>query len=88
VQSPDHLQRQRAPTVEHLVDAIAAADEGNKVAWLQSVLVHVVFDRLHRVRRVDRVVPAFPRLDQSYQHVEVIALWLAALRRHQAFDLF
>jgi len=48
------------------MDAVTAADEGNKVGWLQSVLVHVVFDCLHRIRQVDRVVPAFPRLDQGY----------------------
>ena len=63
MQPRDHLERQRAAAVEHLMDAIAAADEGNEVARLKSVLVQMVFDRFHRVREVHRVVPALPCLD-------------------------
>jgi len=58
--APDHLERRRAPAVEHLVDTIAAADGGNEVAWLKSALVHTVFDRLHWVGEIERVVPGHP----------------------------
>jgi tRNA(fMet)-specific endonuclease VapC len=81
------FERERAPAIKDLVHPVAAADEGNEVARLKSVLVHMVFDRLHRVREVHRVVPALPCLDQGHQHIEAIALWRAALRGHQAFDL-
>jgi len=60
------------------MDAVAAADEGNKVARLKSVLIHVVFDRFHRIGKVERIVPALPRFDQRHQDIEVIALGRAA----------
>ena len=46
MQSPNHLQRQRAPTVEHFVYSIAAANERDEVARLKPILVHVILYRL------------------------------------------
>ena len=41
MQSPNHLESQRPPPVEHLMDTITAPDERNKVARLKSVLIHM-----------------------------------------------
>src|SRR5580692_6034746 len=72
MQSPDHFERQRAPSIEHLVHAVTTANEGNEVARLQPILIHMVLDRLH----------------QRDKHVEAITLGRVALRDHQALDLF
>ena len=53
MQSPNHFQRERAPAIENLVHPVAAADEGNEVARLKPVLVHMILDRLHRVRKIE-----------------------------------
>ena len=61
MQSPDHLER-KWPSAIELVHAVSAADEGNQIARLKPVLVHVIFDRLHRVGG-DRADNAFaPKL--------------------------
>ena len=74
VQSPDHIERQFAPAIEHFVHAITAADKRDEVARLQSALLHVVSDRLYRVRQVQPVMLPFPSLDQRNQYIEPIAL--------------
>jgi hypothetical protein len=56
----------------------ATADEGNKIARLASVLVHMVFDCLNRFGKPERIVLAFPCLDQRHQHIEAVALRRAA----------
>jgi hypothetical protein len=38
----------------------------------------VVFDRFHRIGKVERIVPALPCLDQRHQDSEVIAPGCAA----------
>jgi len=68
------------------MDAIAIADEGNKIARLKSVLVHMVFDCLNWIGKTERVVPAFPCLDQRHEYIEAIALWRAALCHHQVLN--
>ena len=68
------------------MDAVAAANEGDEVARLKAILVHVIFDRLHRVWQVERIMFAFPCLDQRDQHIESIAFRGVALRRHEALD--
>jgi hypothetical protein len=68
------------------VHAVATADEGNEVTWRKAILVHVIFDRLHRVRQVERIMFALPCLDQRDQHIESIAFGRVALRHHEALD--
>jgi len=46
------------------MDAVSAADERNKIARFKSVLIHMVFDRLHRLEKVERIVLALPCLHQ------------------------
>jgi hypothetical protein len=86
VQSLNHLECQRSPTVEYLMDAVATADEGNEIARLKSLLVHMVFDCLNWVGKPEWIVLALPCLDQCHQHIEAIALRRAALRPHQALN--
>ena len=74
------LSVQLALAVEHLVHAIAAADEGDEVARLKPISVHVILDRFHRVRKVERIMFPLARLDQRDQHVESIAFGGVALR--------
>ena len=45
MQSPDHIERQLAPAIEHFVHPIAAADKGDEIARLRSACSH----RLHRI---------------------------------------
>ncbi len=73
VQSPDHTERQLAAAIEHFVNAVATADKRNEVARLQSALLHVIPNGLHRVRKIKPVMLALPRLNQRNQHVEPIA---------------
>src|SRR5674476_1186040 len=88
MQPPDHFERERAPSIEHLVHAVPTADEGNEVARLQPILIHMVLDRLHRVGKIHRIMLPLPRLHQRDKHVEAITLRCVALRDHQALDLF
>jgi hypothetical protein len=37
MKAPDHLECERAPTVEHLVYTIAGADEGNEVTRFKPI---------------------------------------------------
>src|SRR6266511_1790406 len=67
--------------------AIATADERNEIARLQSILVHVVFDRLYWIRKIKPIVAALPRFDQSHKDVQSITFWRAALSHHQALNL-
>jgi hypothetical protein len=39
------------------VHPIAAADEGNEVTRLKPVLIHMILDRLHRVRKIPISMP-------------------------------
>jgi len=48
MQASDHGQRQRALVVQHLVDAVAASDEGFQILDGQAALFHAELDRLHR----------------------------------------
>ena len=83
----NHIERQLAPAIEHFVNAIAAADKGNEIARLQSTLLHVVSDRLHRVRQIEPVMLAFPCFDQRNQYIEPIALGRIAPGIHQSLNL-
>ena len=69
------------------MDPISASDKRNEVARLQSALLHVISDGLHRVRQIQSVMLAFPGLDQRDQYVEPIAC--GELRRAfiKPFDL-
>jgi len=48
MQPPDHFERKRAPAIKYLVHPVAAADEGNEVAWLKPILVHMILNCLNR----------------------------------------
>jgi hypothetical protein len=54
--------------------AVPAADERNQVSRGEAALIHVILDRLDRVREVDGIMLALPRLDQRHQHLEAVAL--------------
>ena len=69
------------------MDAVTTTDEGNKIARLKSLLVHMVFDYLNWVGKTEWVVLAFPGLDQRHQYIEAIAFRRAAFRRHQALNV-
>src|SRR5439155_23774206 len=71
-----------------LVHAVTTADEGNEVARLQPILIHVVFNCLHRVWKIHMIMLALPRLHQRDKHVKAITLRGVALRDHKALDLF
>ena len=73
MQSSNHVEGQFAAAVQHLMHAVAAADKGNEIARLKPILIHVILDRFHRVRQIERVMLLFESLDQRYQHVEPIA---------------
>ena len=62
------------------MDAVTTTDEGNKIARLKSLLVHMVFDCLNWVGKTERVVLAFPCLDQRHQYIQAIALRRAIFR--------
>jgi hypothetical protein len=74
MQPPYHFERQRAFTIEHLVHAIAAADEGNEIAGLKTALLHMIPDRLNGVGKVEWKALAFPGLHQRHEHVQAIPL--------------
>src|ERR1041384_1201895 len=86
MQLPDHFQGQRTASVEHLIHTIAAADEWNEIAWLETLLVHMEFDRLDWIGKIQGIVLLLPGLDQRDQDVETIPLGSVALRGHQSFD--
>ena len=65
VQPPNHFECQRPPAIQYFMYTIATADEGNEIARLKSVLVHVIFDRLHWIWEIKWIVVAFPGLDES-----------------------
>jgi hypothetical protein len=60
VQPPDHIERELASTIQHFVRAISAADKGDQAARLQPPLLHVVSDRLDRVRQIERLMLSLP----------------------------
>ena len=55
------------------MDTVTAANERNEIARFKSVLIHMVFDRLYWVGKVERIVSALPCLNQRHQHIEAIA---------------
>jgi hypothetical protein len=65
LQPPDHLEGQRALAIEHLMHAIAAADEGNQIARLKPALLHLISDRLNRIGKVERTNVCVPRLPRK-----------------------
>jgi hypothetical protein len=69
------------------MDAITIPDEGNEIARLKSLLVHMVFDRLNWVGKTEWVVLALPCLDQRHQNIEPVAFQRAAFRPHQALNV-
>jgi len=87
MQSPYHFERERAPAIQNLVHPIAAADEGNEVTRLKPVLIHMILDRLHRVWKIEPIMPPLPGFDQCHKHVEAITLGRVTPRGHQALDL-
>ena len=80
MQSPDHFERERAPAIENLVHPVAAADEGNEVARSKPILVHMILDRLHRIRKIEPIMLPLPGFDQCHKHVEAIAIGRVARR--------
>src|ERR1035437_7415978 len=86
MQSPDHLERQRPSAIEHFVHAISAADEGNEITRLEAVLFHMIFDRLHRVGEIERIMFPLPGLHQRDKQIKPVALGSIAFRRHKALD--
>src|ERR1700722_927351 len=88
MKSPDHFERERALSTQYLVHAVAIADEGNEVARLQPILIHMVLDRLDRVWKIHWIMLPLPRLHQGDERVEAITLRRVAFRDHQALDLF
>jgi len=87
MQSPNHFERERASTIENLVHPVATSDEGNEIARLKPALVHMILDRLYRIRKIEPIMLPLPGFHQCDQHVEPIALGRVALRSHQALDL-
>ena len=69
------------------MDAVTTTDEGNKIARLKPLLVHMVFDCLNWIGKTEWIVLVFPGLDQRHQHIEAIAFRSAAFRRHQALNV-
>jgi len=69
---PDHFKRQRPATVDHLSDATSRADEGLKIFARQVHLFHAEFDRLNRIRRVDRMVLSLVILSENQEHIQDI----------------
>ena len=47
------------------MDAVTAPNKRNKVAWFKSVLIHIVFDRLYRIGKIERVVSTLPCLQPA-----------------------
>jgi len=87
VQATDHRERQGALAGQHLIDAVATADEGHQVARREPVLLHMILDCLHRVGQLERIAFRLPGFDQRDKQVEPIALERVAFRVHQALDL-
>jgi len=87
VQSSNHVERELAPAIQHLVHTIPAADKGNKVARLQPILLHVVSNGFYRVRQIERIVVPLPCLHQCDQYIKPIALGRIPPGIHQSFDL-
>jgi Glycosyltransferase family 20 len=53
---------------------------------MKPILIHVIFDRIHRIWEVEQVSFPLPGLDQCDEHIESIAFKGVAFRRHQAID--
>ncbi len=87
MQSPNHFERERASTIENLVHPVATSDEGNEIARLKPALVHMILDRLYRIRKIEPIMLPLPGFHQCDQYVEPIALGRVAPRSHQALDL-
>ena len=86
MQSPDHLERKWPSAIEHFVHAISAADEGNEITRLKTVLLHVILDRFHRVGEIERIMLSLPGFHQRDEHIKPVAFGSIAFRRHQALD--
>ena len=54
---------------------------------MKPALVHMILDRLYRIRKIEPIMLPLPGFHQCDQHVEPIALGRVALRSHQALDL-
>jgi hypothetical protein len=86
MQSPDHLERKRPSAIEHFVHAVSAADEGNEITRPKPVLVHVIFDRFHRVGEIEWIMLPLPGFHQRDEYIKPVAPGTVAFRRHQALD--
>ena len=96
MQSPDHLECKWPFAIEHFVHAISAADEGNEIPRLKSILAHMILDRLYGVGQIKRIMLTLPRLHQRNKYIKTITLAGVALggpsislsvRRQSRWDL-
>jgi hypothetical protein len=87
VQTADHIDRQPSTAVEHFRDASAAAQDSLQVLACEGLLLHPEFDRLDRIRRIDRMLLVLMGVDQRSAHIEPISLWRARARTPQPLDL-
>ena len=88
MQSSDHLERKWPSAIEHFMHAVSAADEGNEITRLKTVLLHVILDRFHRVGEIERIMLSLPGFHQRDEHIKPVALGSIAFRRHKALDFF
>ena len=83
MQTPDHADGQSALTVENLGNAGPGADELLQVPPGKPLLLHAEFDRLDRIRWIDRVVFRLMAINEGRKHIEPVAVARSCLRPPQ-----
>jgi len=85
VQAPDHVERERAATVEYLRYPAAAAENQFKIAPGQPLLLHAELDGVDRIGRIDGIVRLLVSADEQQQDLAPIRI-ARTLRRLLVVD--
>ena len=85
---PDHVDRQRPPSIQHFRDTRSTPEVRLEISSDQTPAFHVIEECVDRIGWLDRLVLFFVALDQRGQDVEPVAGRGPRPGFQEAFDLF